>query len=389
MKRYILLIMMLLIATTVQAVGIAPSHYSFENSDTQHLTLKVTDSKDGVFRLSTEGELADGILLPVDEITVKNGLAKINYIMDFPENLPPGEHEGRIILTRDFTNDDSQVTARLSVAQKIILHVPYEGKYVDANLFISPVNVNDPILITSHMINRGTEEAKVTGFITIQKDGEDISQIIIPNTDVPLSGIEQVKVYGEGLTQEGVYTAIASFSYGTQRLITVEKNFVVGEYIAEPRLIEAKEFVLGDLNRIDITVDNEWNRELQDFFAIVQILDGNGDVIGEFKTDTLSLAAFETGVLQGYWDTKSIQPGRYNVLVELHYGEKISQKQFLAEIRTNEIVLLSKGISGQLITTGTAISNNSARDTILAGVSILVIIILLASIILLTRRIKK
>lgn len=134
----------------------------------------------------------------------------------------------------------------------------------------------------------------------------------------------------------GEYTAKLTLYY-SGKTFTLEKKFNVGTLFVDIVTIEVQDFSLGEIAKFNIYLQNKWNKKLTGVTADMQILDMNGRQYTQYTTPTFSLEPEVVGKTEGYWDTKDVQAGTYELKLLLHYFGKVFEKSFMMQVNLNSI----------------------------------------------------
>ena len=149
--------------------------------------------------------------------------------------------------------------------------------------------------------------------------------------------------------QPGVYTINATFDYGG-RAASVLSSFRIGTASVALKNIPTEVFA-GRINQFDLEVTNQYGGVQEGVQATITV----GSY--EFKTNTISLVPFASGVLNGYFDGNKLSPGAYDMMITLAYGgasEKIPAKILvLAEGEKKPVVDKQRASSSESETSST------------------------------------
>jgi hypothetical protein len=82
---------------------------------------------------------------------------------------------------------------------------------------------------------------------------------------------------------------------------------------------------------------SRWNEKINDVYADMEIFDNSGNMIADFKTNEIDIPALSEETISGYWDTKGINVGEYDLNVVVHYGGKTKEEMIIFEIFLDNI----------------------------------------------------
>ncbi|GIU70267.1 MAG: hypothetical protein KatS3mg002_1503 [Candidatus Woesearchaeota archaeon] len=140
----------------------------------------------------------------------------------------------------------------------------------------------------------------------------------------------------------GVYYAEFIVNYNDKQFV-LRKTFTVDTLSAEVTSLRIEDFRIGYISKINIDVLNRWNMPISDAFAYLQVIDEKGNIVSETKTASIELRQLTTTTLSGYWDTKGLNVGNYDMKVLLYYNNKIYEKVFNAVIGIDDIRIITQG----------------------------------------------
>jgi len=330
-----MIIMMFLLLVGIQDVfslGIAPASKDlyFEPFQEEEVMIIVmnTENKDTSVEISKEGEMSDYITLDRDIIRFEQNETKkyLTAKVKMPRDLESGTHLAEIIATELPKQGSSGIVARIAVASKIKIRVPYIGKYAEASMDITAKD--GEVHISLPINNLGTEaitaKAKLKIFYrgvldTIETESIDIKPLekrwLTAKWDAP---------------SIGVYNILAEVFYD-DKVIEIEKRVNVGDIFVNIEDIELDNVRLGEVVGFDVKVKSGWNELIEDIHAEVIVKDKE-DIIAELKTASEDIDTFGEKNLRAYLDTKGLEEGIYEFNVKLNYAGKVSEKDIQVKL---------------------------------------------------------
>ncbi|MFH1173876.1 MAG: hypothetical protein V1725_01960 [archaeon] len=387
MRRCMLLIVLFLCSASVFGYGIAPAQDVLPFSPGEH-TLQVSiineDGQDLVFSIEARGALAKYVIISTPTIVMGKQDAEktFDYSIDLPENMMPGKQTLEIAV-RELPLENrgkTSVALTTTLVHQLIIDVPYPGTYAEANFFISSGDANEPVTFTLGVFNRGKEDITAHAAVRVFNENTEIGELQSTAQHIASADQTSIALVWTNATRKGVYRAEATLFYADKR-ITFTKEFTIGKNQVSIQDISVDNLNVGEIARMDITVENEWNTKAENVFANVKILDGEGLLQANFTTSAISMNPQTKNVLHGYWETKGVQVGTYTIAVILNYGGKSIERFFETVIGINSFNVKEFG----------AIHAEAVAKTKPAGVLplIIVIVILIAVIAFLARKLKK
>ncbi len=339
----------MILIQAVLAIGVSPvkTIIDFEPGK-QEVTVRIINNEHKDFKavVYAEGDLAEYIELQTTLITIKaeEDSKSLSFNLNLPDKLEkPGTHEAKITILefpKEFATEEGNAVIRAvgSVVTKVIVRVPYPGKYAEADLIITQAEVDKPIIFTIPIYNFGQEDIqKVKATITIY--GATYEEIaVIESDEKQVKSKEQTKLIASWLpnVNAGVYHAKVRVEYDGNR-INLEKNFNVGNLFVEISKVEVNDFILGGVARFDIYLESKWNQEIKDVYGEMTVMDKKGSIYTKSKTATVDIPAYEKSKLEAYWDTKDVQIGLYDVLLKIFYGDKTTERLIETQVNIDSI----------------------------------------------------
>ena len=360
MKKLALILMLFLLPTTVFAWGLLPAQqFADLTTKPQSLQLSIVNDEgaQGYFMVKFEGDLKAyasyaGGIININESTKK---VTIPFRLSLPAELEPGTKTLEIKLEQ-VPDQQSSSTLRslISLTGEVIIQVPYQGEFINAELQTKQGEVDHPLPITISILNKGENDTIVWADLTVKGP-----------TNMPLkswSTDKQVIAYqgsGKIVTawtgeEPGIYI-LDVIVHHSEKTLELTKKIVVGEQRVNAESITSSRFTLGQINQLDISVSNTWNEEVKDVYAEIFVLTKEGQKIQQFITASKDIPAYSHESLVGYWDTKDILVGNYDLIVVTHTGDEQVQKTFPVTVQLGS--LQTSVATGQV--TKQASSNNA------------------------------
>ena len=149
MKSILILIIFLLMASSIQAIGLSPARVmlNFEPNLKQEITFTIVNTfNSGITaQISVEGELAKYFTFEETQIALAAGESKkVKGALSLPESIPGGDN---VILLRitEGREETSMINVRAEVLGKIFIKAVYEGYYLEPKLVIKSSDINEDI----------------------------------------------------------------------------------------------------------------------------------------------------------------------------------------------------------------------------------------------------
>ncbi len=354
-----MIIMLVSIALTcnVYALGVAPSKNII---DIERAGLEYTGSvinnenKELNVVIIAQGEYAKYVSIPDPYLSLSadEKEKEFKYTLSLPNDLPPGPTTIILLVAelpdRTTTASGTNIQSLLSVEHQVIINVPYPGIYAEGVFFINEADVNETINFAVNVINKGTEEIKnVNGELIIRGPTNDEIKRIKSNFIPKIASKTSDKLYVDYVANmnPGIYYAEFIVKYNDKQFV-LRKTFTVDKMSADISNVDVVDFKLGYISRVDIDVLNRWNQPIPEAYAYLQVLNEKGEIVSETKTASSTLNQLTTTTLSGYWDTKGVNVGSYDMKVILYYNDKFQEKLFKTVIGIDDIRIADSGTTG-------------------------------------------
>jgi len=379
------------------AIGVSPSQQeiAFAPAVRQELSLRVINEpmKDMKAVVYARGELAEYISFPQTIVSfgAADQMKTIPYYIDLPSSLPkPGLHEVELVVMEypeSFAEKESTDTVKViaAVVSKLYVRVPYPAKYAEGELQIGGGNIGDSIPFTISLFNFGTDELKsITA--TVEVFGptyERLGTMEAGPLSLAAGNSGKLVAQWQAKVNPGTYHAVVTVNYDEKRFI-LEKNFDVGNIYVDITGIEVKNFKLGGVAKMDISLMNRWNDEIKGVYGDVSVKDDK-TTYTTFKTASVDIPAQADSQIVSYWDTTGIAPGTYKADIKISYAGKVSQESYDLNVNLDSINV----VGGP---TGEAIKGEGGKLSTTTLIIVLVIVLIAANIgwfVYFSKRLKK
>jgi hypothetical protein len=347
----IIMILLILILTSSFSTGLGlmpASKTILLGQDSEEFTITIinNDKQDLELAISAQGDLSEYITFDKEKISMMSNedRADIKVKMNIPSNhdLTPGEHTTKISIMQQATGD-GDVSAKLSISFRLTTRVPYDGAYLDINLYAPNFDKTKGGNFIIQAQNTGSENAlSVVPIIDIYSSTNH--KIVTLRGEEKLVGVGETYNFAIPLTEDlenGIYSARASVVYqGASN--KDEKIFTVGSPEVIIDSISALSFTLGGIAGFDIFLKSNWGEEIRGVFANVEFRRDN-KVLEQTTTATVDIPPMDRTRLQTYFDTKEMPAGIYDLVIKLNYlGETKTETQQI-RLETDKISLIGTG----------------------------------------------
>jgi len=343
-KSLIIVYCMLILCSTllVNAIGIGPPRttISFEPNLEQDIEYYIVNNIDAAVNveLYIKGDLKEYITLEKTSLRLNPGKSEIVIAhLSLPERLnTPGTNKLRIgALSSPIGEGGGMVAAKAGVESQLNIEVPYEGKFLTANINVEDIKVGETAELIIEISNLGIEDISAISAAIDIYDSDD-NKITTVSTDVKgLKAGENDELNAEfntGNAKPGTYKAVASIDYdGNQQ--EVETSFNIGDVLIEIINLETNKFSPGDIAKFTLEIESKWNEKINNVYAVLEIYDSSSELIGNAESKKIEAPAQSKTNIDIFWDSTGITPGKYTVKSILHYRDKTSEKSFDIEVK--------------------------------------------------------
>lgn len=324
MKKAFLLLILLFIPL-VLAIGASPSSKDIPFKPNLEIDLPFNffpTNENTNTALTLSGDLAKYTSLDTNLI---NGTGTVTLKLKLPQTLESGQHVVNLHGSEQFESE-AGIQAGSGVTIPIRVFVPYEGKYIQADMQISNINLNDEGIITINVKNIGSEKIEeLYAKITLFSNNNPVKQL--QTNKSPINPDQTIALNAKFSTtdlKEGQYNAKATIFFDSQQE-TLEKEFIIGDLIVEI-LNYTTQVIEHKINKFHITYQSKWNNPIINIFTDIEI-SKNNQILLTTKTPTTVLESREIKQIETFLDLSDISIGEYDIKFLLNYQNKQSSKQ--------------------------------------------------------------
>ena len=326
---------------SVSALGMSPSKITMDFIPNEEFEFEgqVINTGDGTleFDIYADAELKDFItLLTPDYLLLGPYQSSVfRFRIKLPDKFDrPGEHIGIIWAATRVESEEGIAIARIKVGMKIVVRVPYPGKYAEIKLDIENANVNDTVLFEITATNLGKENiTSARGEIKIlNMENETVVVLQTEGKPIETTKIETFRATWFSDVEPGLYKVEATLFYEGENT-SLEMAFNLGAPLIEIVNVSAESMVNGTIGKILTKIHSYWNQEIEDVYVELSVRDKNGKIIGEDKSKNVNVKPFSSPTVTNYWDTtRGVPLGEYNATVVLHYLDRNDTAEFEIEV---------------------------------------------------------
>lgn len=346
------LLLISLIANFTLAIGITPAEkvINFVGKENTSVTLNIynNEKKDFNVLISLKGKLekyskTKDILL---ELNQNEQYKPFTIDLELPDNIEAGVHETQVIAV-EFPKETSKeeafnIQALPSVIAKLKLRVPYPSKYAESKLIVEKFNGH--VKFTMPIFNYGSEKIEdVFGTLQIYYHNQNITEIKTNeiSLDIQKQGLLSASWDVNVIDLiPGTYTVMGLIDYDGN-ILKLEQEFYVGEPFIEIKSISIGNFIPGDIARIDVELENKWDKVIS-MTGVIGIRDENNNLITTIDIGHIELEPSSSKKIKAFWDTKGVAQGYYNAELTINYLGSKSKKYIPIDVGDEEILHYKK-----------------------------------------------
>ncbi len=378
----LVLILFILFLPCVSSFGITPAQKIFDYSpgSEQSFSFEIINSESKRVNLVIlpDGELKDNVALSQYYVTLTPEIPsiKINYIVKVPSGLSPGPHYADIIITEvpdaSTSSSPTYIGSVVGIGTKVLIDVPYPGKYAESDLSISTTNEGNAAFVIP-VVSRGKLDiARARAVIEIFTPlNEKIATVSTPEVSVLAGERKELSAqWDTSSIPSGKYLARATVLYD-ESVINVDKEFSVGKDTLDLKGVEVNDFSLGEIAKFEFLVENTLNSLVEDVFISMQVFNDQNEIIAEFKSASYGIDPFSSKLLVAFWDTEGVRKGNYGAKAFINYGQTSIQKELTLDISENDISVIGVGY---VVSSANSSGNSSLVTILVIAVAILVLL---------------
>lgn len=140
----------------------------------------------------------------------------------------------------------------------------------------------------------------------------------------------------------GNYIAKVSLFYDGETK-TFQKSFTIGDKKLEVKSIYVNDFRLGDIIKLHIIVENDWNEDLEGVFANLFVYNSRGNIMADVKSSSERVPKTEKKELIAYWDTAGVEEGEYDAKLRVVYDRGVADTDLRLKVGQNSLDIFGVG----------------------------------------------
>jgi len=251
--------------------------------------------------------------------------------IELPANISPGLHDNRIGVMESTGGQGGTVGAKAGVESFLYINAPYTGKYIIVSLKTNNTKIGTPAIMYFEIQNIGAIDVdQVLVSVDIFYPNGSKATSLLSDSSSLKAGTKAVFVLNWTPTSRGRYTISAKITYD-ENTKDISGEFLAGDIFVGIGNIVVNDFSPGQIARVSVELQSEWNDRLDGVWAEVRIPINSSAITGESRT--ISLDPYETSATDVYMDTKGLTLGSYNATAIVHFANRTNEKAFIFTVR--------------------------------------------------------
>ncbi|MFW6311737.1 MAG: hypothetical protein ACOC1K_05825, partial [Nanoarchaeota archaeon] len=352
-----------LILNNIYAIGITPGRttVNFKPGLSKDVSFSILNSehKEMSVAFSVRGNLSEYIEFDQNSVEFseseesKSFTYTINLPEDYEEFGEPGTHKAEIValeLPKDIPEDSKEgpsFVASVAVVTQLFVDVPYPDKYAEAS--IETISSPNEVVFIIPVNNKGKLDiVESNAIIDIYNQENNKIKTLKTNTK-SIDALKREDLSAEWDTSDvpsGKYTAKADVFYDDE-VISLEKQFEVGQRALEIIEIDVDDFTLGEIAKFEALVENKWSEKIKKAYLNIIVYNEEDEVMADFKSPTYDIPSSRKEKMISYWDTAGVQEGTYDGKLILRYENNSDERNIQLKVSENDIEVI--GITGRAI----------------------------------------
>ena len=332
-------ILLFILSSITLAVRVGPSkeEVDYNPGNTVEASFDVFDNE--IVDVALSGELAPYATLTTP-IPLKD-CHKTNCRLTVQINTPDfKESYGSKELTIDYTGKNANsggggVSATAGVRTRVIMMVPYPGKYLSASVKVSKPLIklgeaNSFEITANHLGSETIEEISGKVLVSAVDWEGEIFEIDLPKiTNLAPKTDKSVLVSWTAQNIEtGNYKVQADLIYdGKPAERTQNRYFKVGEILVTPESLDTDFLIAGMIQKVNVVVKNHWGEQLETSVRL-ELKDSTGNVVAKSETQKIKVERHKDSTVQGFLDLTEVLAGKYFLTATTILGEDERSKTF-------------------------------------------------------------
>jgi hypothetical protein len=343
--------MLFLLSASVTALSLGPARveWVFKPGLEGHFDLTVTENtgKPVDIVMYAEGELSPYVTITPTNFHLDARQSKgVTYSFKLPESFSGyGRKEALIIAKESIDRTRTgQIGAVVAIGHQFWVHVPYPYRYAEAtiqaeNIALDLVRQKQPAFFDVRISNLGSEDLDTELSFELRAPNGEIVKRFDPRVIALAKGESKVAEFDwiaddPTALEGGVYLAQAHLAFDGNAPTDAQAEFKIGDEQVDATALTPSPFFLGEIARLEVTLDSLWGNALEDVYAQGILLNESGTVIrNTVPSQSVEILPWGTRTVELFLDTKDLEAKTYDFNVSVRFGSKTTSKVFRLDVR--------------------------------------------------------
>ena len=351
-KLAVWIIVALMIPINAVAIGVVPASHESQYSPGQDFLGQITiinnDDLDQEVTVFAVGKLAGQISFSESHFTMKSGEKKhaVSFTLSQPNEL--GEH-GRvgtdiIVKASPLTGKDSSgVYASTAVVSTVVINVPFPEAYLGLRLFVPSFAQGKESGFGVEITNLGQDDAVAIDAVIEVKNpfGEPVASLPVKTGTIKPG---QKKLFAANWNPDvpnGEYTAVLTVKY-SGKTFSAERPVKVGSSGIALDSIKLERYVPGEIAKVDIEVENLWNRPAENVY-IKGALHDEAKTLRPYQSEAYTIKPYSRQGYSLFFDVSGLQERSYALDVIVLSEESEQRFGYDFAVSRENAFILQKG----------------------------------------------
>jgi hypothetical protein len=303
---------------SASALGLTPAITKLEYKPNLNFSIifnVMHASSNQVLEISSDGSFKDYVKFDKTNIT---GSGSFNVYVSLPEKTNLYGVNKLYIIVKEKVKETVGIGVAIELIGTIVITVPYPGKYLQINNFEIPdINSGEPLKVSFEVESLGDEKTEFDSYAEIYSQDKIIEKILFDKAIIESREKLNFKKTINKLLKPGVYNSTLYVNYDS-KFADSNLFFKVGTLYVTI-LDYTKNFVKDKINEFRIEIESQWNNDLKNVYAEVNVSDLSGVFVDYFKTPSIDLYRWQKSTLKGFFNCNNVSEGLYKAKITLFF----------------------------------------------------------------------
>ena len=370
---FVIVMLLLIFSFNVFSFGISPAvkEYNYDNIKNNVLKgfVKIVNLHNETLNLLVFSD--DDFVFSKNIVNINHSVkeVKINYTLPL-NNLNEGENVF-VIKIIPLNENKNFISSNTMLLSKVKVIKPYKNSFLKGRIDYYNKKVVIPIF------NIGSKNTIANlRFEVFGNNNELIKSFYEKNFSIKKSSFVEKK-FDLSFLDSGEYFLKATIFYDNN-ILELKKNIYLNTPTIRIINFSSKNFYYNSINKIILTIDNLWNKKLEDVYLNVNILNEDNVSVSNFKTQLFDLNPGLNNI-NLFFDFENFKDGTYTLIFNSFYIK--NNKEYSLNKETFKLKYSYKGIFVDSLTPKVIEKKNKENTIVILVFFVILINILLLSVI--------